>query len=206
MNVHYIKECIVQISLRMYKEKLVSGTSGNVSEFDREKGIIAITPTGMNYHLMKSEDIVLIDLNGTVCEGNYKPSSEWRLHAEIYKAFANVNALIHTHSPYATAFAVLHETIPLVLTEMQQFFGGGIPLAEYAAPGSPQLGINAVKAMKSRNPESPCCLLANHGVVVTGTTLEEAWLRASYAEDAARVYHLARQIGKAMVLSGNPSD
>ena len=185
-----VRERVVETALRMYTEKLVSGTSGNVSEFDRETGLIAITPSGMDYTRIHSGDIVLLDLDGAVREGG-KPSSEWRLHAEIYKAFTDVNAVIHTHSPYATAFAVLREGIPPVLTEMLQFFGGGIPLAEFALPGTPQVGLNAVTVMA----KSHCCLLANHGVVAAGKTHKEAWLRAAYAEDAARVYHLAKQLG-----------
>ena len=185
-----MKEQVVETALRMYSEKLVSGTSGNVSQYDRETGIIAITPTNMDYTKMRSRDIVLMSLEGTIQEEG-KPSSEWPLHTELYKAFSEMSAVIHTHSPHATAFAVLHETIPLVLTEMLQFLGGDIPLAEFAAPGTAQLGLNAVKAMAGRY----CCLLANHGLVAAGKTLEEAWLRASYAEDAARVYHLARQLG-----------
>jgi len=205
----HIKERIVETALKACGEKLFTGTSGNLSEYDRENRLMLITPSGLDYTIMKSADIVIMDLDGKIMEGKLKPSSEWRLHAELYRALDHVNAIIHTHSPFATAFAVLHESIPLVLTAMLQYPGGEVPLAEYAPPGTEQVGINALNAMRNRNCyckcncNSNCCLLANHGVVAAGTTLEEAYLRALYTEDAAKVYHLARQIGKPVPLPVN---
>jgi L-ribulose-5-phosphate 4-epimerase len=177
------KQRVAETALKAYTEKLVAGTSGNVSEYDRESQIMAITPTDFDYTLMKPEHIVCMKLDGTVLEGELKPSSEWRLHAELYKHFDHVNAVIHTHSPRATSFAVLHENIPLILVEMLPFLGGDIPLAEFGMPGTTEPGINAVKVMQSRH----CCLLANHGVVAVGKTLEQAYIRAVYVEDAATV-------------------
>jgi ribulose-5-phosphate 4-epimerase/fuculose-1-phosphate aldolase len=186
-----MKRRIQQTALKAYTEKLVAGTSGNVSEYDREGGVMAITPTNMDYRIMSPEDVVLMRLDGYVIEGALKPSSEWRLHAELYKGFDHVNAVIHTHSPRATSFAVLRETIPVILVEMLPFLGGDIPLAEFGMPGTPEVGLNAVKAMVNRN----SCLLANHGVVAVGKNLDQAYIRAVYVEDAAAIYHYARQIG-----------
>ena len=121
---------IQEIALQAYTEQLVAGTSGNVSVYDHEREIMAITPSNMNYGVMKSEDIVLMKVDGTIVEGEHKPSSEWRMHAGIYAKRSDVNAIIHTHSPYATSFAVLHRSIPEILVEMLPFLGGDIPLSQ----------------------------------------------------------------------------
>lgn len=183
-----LQETVLQAALECYNEKLFAGTSGNLSVFDRETCTIAITPTGLPYSSMASGDIVLMRLDGTVLEPGHKPSSEWRLHAEIYKARLDVNAVVHTHSPYATSFAVAGLPVPLILIEMIIFLGGEVPLAEFAIPSTELVGTNAVIAMGSGN----ACLMANHGVVTAGSTLQEAQIRAVYVEDAARIATLAK--------------
>lgn len=195
---------IQQTALRAYNEKLVAGTSGNVSEYDRESGVMAITPTNLSYTIMRPEDVVLMRLDGTVLEGELKPSSEWRLHAGIYAGIEDAAAVMHTHSPRATGFAVTHEKIPLILVEMLPFLGGDIPLADFALPGTPNVGTSAVKALKS--PRRNACLLANHGVAVLGKNLDQAYIRAVYVEDAATIYHYARQMGEPKLLSAEAED
>lgn len=186
------KKRIQETALKAYREQLVAGTSGNVSEFDHEQGIMAITPSNMDYQVMKPENVVLMKLDGTIVEGEHKPSSEWRMHAGVYAAREDVNAIIHTHSPYATSFAVLHEEIPVILVEMLPFLGGDIPLSLFGMPGTDELATNAIKVLEKRN----SCLLMNHGVLVIGKNLDQAYIRAQYVEDAARIYHYAREVGK----------
>ena len=200
MEISEMKQSIQQTALKAYTEKLVAGTSGNVSVFDREHNLMAITPSNLDYLVMRSEDVVIMKLDGTVVEGSLKPSSEWRLHAELYKGFKHANAVIHTHSPRASSFSVLHESIPLILIEMLPFLGGDIPLADFAIPGTPEVGLNAVKAMQNRKSHRYSCILANHGVVAVGQDLEQAYIRAVYVEDAATVYHFARQLGKPVLI------
>lgn len=185
------------IARKSYEEGLVAGTSGNVSVFDRENERIYITPSNLSYKDMTDEDIVVLKLNGEILEGKYKPSSEWRLHAEIYKAKEEVNSVIHTHSPYATGFAIVHKKVPLILVEMLPFLGGDIPVAEFGLPGTDEVGIHAVKALKNRN----AALLENHGVVAVGKTVEQAYLRAVYTEDAAKAYHFACLMGTPVCIS-----
>ena len=110
-----------------------------------------------------------------------------------------MNAIVHTHSPYATSFAVIRESIPLILIEMQPWLGGDIPLAEYAPTGSLQLGLNVARDIGDRGG----CLLANHGAVAVGTDINLAYVRASYVEDAAKIYHMARCVGKPVVIPMN---
>ena len=122
-------------------------------------------------------------LDGTVLEGGLQPSSEWRMHAAVYKAYGETNAVFHTHSPYATAFAVVRKSIPAVLIESCIFLGGDIRCADYAAPGTEAVGTNAIPALRDRGG----CTLANHGVLAVGKDLAQAYLRAEYIEDVATV-------------------
>lgn len=199
MDYREMKVKIQETALQAFEEGLVAGTSGNVSMYDAENGVMGITPTNTAYHTMKPDDVVLMKLDGTVVEGKLKPSSEWRLHAGIYASIDEARAVIHTHSPHASSFAVNHETIPIVLVEMLPFLRGNIPLADFGMPGTPEVGVKAVEAMT--NPRRNACLLANHGVVAFGTSLPQAYIRAVYVEDAAKIYHMARQVGEPKILS-----
>lgn len=192
MNTYELKEKVLLKSKEAYKEKLFAGTSGNLSIFDAESEMVAITPTSIPYDLLKVDDIVLIDLAGNVIEGKYKPSSEWKMHTAIYKNMPNVKAIVHTHSPFATAFAVAHKNIPVILIEMMFFLLGDVKLSPYAPPGSQQLGENAVKSLYGRG----STLLANHGVVAIGKDIDEAYIRAVYTEDAASIYIKSCALGK----------
>ena len=200
-NINYqaIKKEIVEYSKTMYNDKLVSATSGNISIrlFDR-KDAFAITPSSENYLTMKSDRIVIMTLDGEIleCPKDAKPSSEWRLHAEIYRAKPEVGAIVHTHSPYATSFAVNRMGIPLILIEMQPWLGGEIGVAEYAPTGSLQLGLNTARDLG----DCGGVLLANHGVVAVGSDLNLAYVRASYVEDAAKIYHMALCTGKPYII------
>lgn len=199
MNYSDIKNRVCDTAVRAYNEKLVAGTSGNVSEFDRENMVMAITPSNLSYTVMTASDIVVMKLDGTVIEGTLNPSSEWRLHAGIYAGMEHVNAVLHTHSPYATSFSVIDEPVPVILVEMLPFLAGDIRVAKFSLPGSLDVGTNAVEAMT--NPTRNSCLLKNHGVAVVGKTLEQAYIRAVYVEDAAMIYHYARQVGKPICVS-----
>ena len=187
-----IQSQLVQTAQRAYREKMFAATSGNLSVFDRESGKIYITPGSFPYEEMTPEDIMEIDLDGNILEGKHSPSSEWRMHAAIYRADKRVNAIVHTHSPYATAFAINHMRIPAVLYEMVFFLGGDIPVAEGTIPGTPEVGENCVPVLKERNG----CLMANHGALAVGDTLDRAYTRAVYIEDAAKAYSIALTHGK----------
>ena len=192
-----LRQEIVDRSLQAFHEGLFSGTSGNMSCYLREEDLVLITPTSVRYDVMRAEDIVVLRLDGTVVEGHLKPSSEWRMHAAVYRAYPEVKAIFHTHSPYATAFAVVHKPIPAVLIETMMFLGGDVTCAEYATPGTFTVGENAVPCLKDGRGG---CLLNNHGVLAVGRDLNEARTRAQYIEDSARIYHYALQVGEPVVL------
>lgn len=208
------KQAVLRIAKKAYREKLMAGTSGNMSIFipsDREtdvlpagesgegrRGLMIITPSSYDYEIMEEKDIVVTDLEGNVIEGCHRPSSEWRMHAEIYKHLPHVRAVVHTHSPYATSFAVNHQEIPVVLIEMIPFLKGKLEVSDYAEQGSAQVGRNAVEILRRRN----ACLMANHGVVAVGESLESAYINSVYVEDTARIYHMALLCGKPVVIPG----
>ena len=197
MTIQEMKEDVCRWARQSYEEKLFAGTSGNLSLYDREQGIMVITPTSVAYETITPEDMTAMRLDGEILEGKYRPSSEWRMHAAVYQEKPEVGAVIHTHSPYATAFAVNHSSIPVILIEMVLFFGGDIPLAQFAIPGTWEVGQEAVKVLKERT----ACLLANHGVLAIGKDLEQAHLRAVYAEDAAKICSIAMTQGTPVTIS-----
>ena len=197
-TIEQLKREIVEISRSSFENKLFAGTSGNLSIYLKDEGYMLITPTSIRYEIMEPEDVVTVKLDGTILEGKHRPSSEWPMHAAIYESCPHVGAVFHTHSPYATSFAVTRQTIPLVLIEMRPFLGGEVACARFEKPGTRELGMTAVEELnKGKN----ACLLANHGVIAVGETLAKARIRAEYVEDAATIYHRALQVGKPILLS-----
>ena len=192
------KKILLNMTRRSYEEALFAGTSGNLSVYDREKETMIITPSSIPYETMKEEDLVLMRLSGEIIEGRHRPSSEWRMHAAVYKEREDVGAVVHTHSPYATSFAVNREPIPIILIEMIPFLGGDMLVADFAMPGTEDVGREALKVLKGRN----ACLMSNHGVLAVGENLEQAHIRAIYAEDAAKIYSLAKSNGQVKEVPG----
>lgn len=194
----YLKQAVVTTARKAYEEKLMAGTSGNMSAYCPEEKLMAITPSSYDYSIMEEKDIVVIDFEGNVVEGCHRPSSEWKMHAEIYKHLPRVGAVVHTHSPYATCFAVNHQEIPVILIEMIPFLKGKLEVSRYAEQGSAEVGLNAVPILERKN----ACLMANHGVVAVGGTMEEAYINSVYVEDTAKIYHMALSAGQPVVIPG----
>lgn len=191
-----VKQHLVDMAKRAYADKMFAATSGNLSIYDRENGRMYITPGSYPYEIMTADDVMVIDLDGNILEGPHKPSSEWRLHAAVYRSNEKASAIVHTHSPYATAFAINNMTIPVVLYEIVYFLGGDIPCAEGAIPGTDAVGENCVKVLNDRYG----CLMGNHGALAYGDTLERAYTRAVYIEDAAKAYSIALSHGPVRVI------
>ncbi len=195
-----MKEKVLEITLRAYGEGLFAGTSGNLSMCDAARKRVAITPSGVRYETMKVDDIMVIDMDGAILEGPHKPSSEWRMHTMILKARPDIGSVVHTHSPYATSFAVIGVSVPPILIEMVGFLGGDIPVADFEMPGSEALGAGALKSLEKRH----ACLLSNHGVIAIGKDIDQALIRAEYVEDASKIYSLSLQAGKARLVPDEP--
>jgi L-ribulose-5-phosphate 4-epimerase len=192
MKLDDCKNLILEYAKKAYSKGLVAGTSGNLSMLS-QTGHIVITPSGRDYMTMVTEDIVVIDFEGNIIEGTLMPSSEWPLHAELYKQMPEVRSIVHTHSPYATAFSVINEPIPLVLVEMVYFLKGEVPVAPVALQGTRDVGAGVVKVIQGRT----ACLMQNHGALTIGENLPQAFIRTEYLEDAAKIYHMARSVGTA---------
>ncbi|MGO9136626.1 MAG: class II aldolase/adducin family protein [Syntrophales bacterium] len=192
------RKALLKCVLRLYQKGLVQLNSGNVSVRISDEHLV-ITPTGISYDDMSEEDLVIIDLHGSCIEGEHKPSSETPMHMTVYKNIPDVKAIVHTHSPFAMAFAVVGRCIPIVSTEGLAV-RGPIPVADYACPGTEAQGWAAIKAMKGP-PYVMGTLLKNHGVLVTGANLSHAYSIACRIEMAAKVYFLALQIGEPGVLT-----
>src|SRR3954465_13425639 len=169
------------------------GTSGNISVRWRE-GLL-ITPSGVPYERMSTEDIVPMRLDGA-CEHRLKPSSEWRFHCDIMTARADVGAIVHTHPIYATAFAICRKDIPAVHYMIAAAGGPTIRCGGYASYGTEELSHITLTALQDRS----CCLLANHGLIATGSNLEKAMWLAVEVETLCRQYAVALQIGDPRVL------
>lgn len=183
-----IKECVLESTLSAYRQGLFAGTSGNLSMCDELRTVLAITPSSFPYEKMTLGDIMVISLDdGSVVEGTHRPSSEWRMHAAILRARRDARAVVHTHSPYATGFAVTSTPIPLILIEMLYYIGGDVPVSDFGMPGSDTLGDIVAASLSNRN----ACLMRNHGVAAIGSDLDEALLRAVYVEDSAKIFHHA---------------
>lgn len=189
------KKLLVAYGKKLLDKKLVAGTSGNLS-LRGQSDEIYITPSGMDYLEITEDDIVKINFMGEILEGVKKPSSEWMMHVEIYKNHPNYNAIVHTHSPIATAFAVSRKKIPLILIEMKPFLGGEIEVAPFKPSGSLELAKSLIPYLKKSN----SCLLANHGVVSCGKNIESAFLSAEYVEDAAKIYYYSLNIGEPKII------
>lgn len=187
---------IVEHGKKMIDASLTVGTGGNISIFNRESGYMAISPSGVKYYDMKDEDVVIMDLEGNVIEGNLKPSTEHEMHSIVYKNRDDVNAMIHTHALYATTIACLNESLPAI--DYLVAFSGGkdVRCAEYASYGTKEIAENALKAMEGRN----AVLLANHGMNVVGKTIEKTFGVTEQLEFCARLYWQARSIGKPVIL------
>ena len=198
-NYMKIKKEIIFYARRMYNEHLVTATSGNISiRLPDDDNAFIITPSSEEYLLLTEDRLVCMTVNGQIlsCPENGKPSSEWRLHAEIYKSNKLIKSIVHTHSPYATSFAVIHESIPLILVEMIPWLGGSIRVSKYAPAGTTELGLNVANEIKN----SGGILMENHGVVAVADSMKLAYTRASYIEDAAKIYYMAKCIGKPYVI------
>ena len=193
-----LREEVARIARRMISSGLVTGTSGNVSARTPE-GDVLITPSGLDYGQLEPEDVVLVDLDKNVLEGTLEPSSETPMHTGIYRVRSQVDAVVHTHSRFATTLACLGMEISPVhymLTTLSQ--DGRIPLAPYATYGTEELAGYAGEALGEHH---NACLLQNHGTITVGESAEEAFSRTVVLEEMAEIYYRARLAGEPILLT-----
>jgi L-ribulose-5-phosphate 4-epimerase len=186
-----LKEQLVELHLELPKNHLVVWTGGNVSARDVESGFVVIKASGIRYEEMRPDHMVVLDSKGKIVEGNFKPSSDTASHLYIYNHRADVGGIVHTHSPYATAFAAVNKPVPVVLTAIADEFGGPIPCGGFALIGDDAIGKVVLECMG----ESPAVLLKNHGVFTIGKDARSAVKAAVMTEENAKTVWLAMQIG-----------
>lgn len=192
-----IREKLVDAGRKLYNTGLVAGTSGNISirNPDKEDSFF-ITPSSMSYNEITKDDIVEINSKGEPYIKGQRPSSEWKMHISVYEKYPKYNAIVHTHSTFATAMAVVYEDIPLILVEMRPYLGGDLKVAPFKPAGSEELGEVILPYLEDRN----SCLLGNHGTISCGKDIEEAFMAAEYVEDAAKIYYYSKTIGVPKIL------
>ena len=186
-----LRELVWQLHLELPKNNLVVWTGGNLSARDPETGYVVIKPSGVKYEQLTLDDMVILNIDGKIIEGNLKPSSDTASHLYIYRHRPDVFGVVHTHSPYATAFAALGKPIPVYLTAHADEFGGPIPCGGFALIGGEEIGKVVIEAIGS----SLAVLLKNHGVFTLGPSPEAALKAAIMVEDLARTVFLALQLG-----------
>lgn len=191
-----LKEDIVRWAKELTLRNLTVGTGGNVSCLEQSTGYMLITPSGMEYLALQTEDLVVMDLNGRVVEGRWKPSSEWRMHAEVYKQRPEIQAVVHAHSTYATAVSCLQQELPAI-HYMVALAGKSVPCAPYATFGSEELADRACETMA----EGRAVLLANHGIVTAAESLSTAFRILEEIEQVAKLYCITKSMGNPVVLS-----
>ena len=190
---------VVRAAQQLLRLGLVAATSGNVSlrlEGDEKEGLIAVTPASTDYETMTPEDIVVVDYDVDVIEGDAVPSSESLTHVAVYKARSDISAVIHTHSIYASVLAVAGVPLPPILDELVAYLGGPVEVAEYGFPSSEDLGEKATQAMGERN----AVFIRNHGVLAAGRDMPDALRACELVERAAQIYIQARALGSVRTL------
>jgi L-fuculose-phosphate aldolase len=169
---------------------LVEGTSGNVSARIDER-LVCLTPSSLAYDAMRLDDLVVVDLDGSVIEGERTPTTEKALHLACYRAYPELGGVIHSHPVYATMFALARQPIPAAIEEVAVYIGGDIPVCDYVMTGTDELGEAVALRLKDR----AATLLANHGMVTVGATPQRALHAALVVERTAHIVWGARLLG-----------
>lgn len=188
-----LRQQVYDITLKLCDADLIRLSAGNISARS-ESGHVAITPAGLLYDDMVPEDIVVVDLAGTVVDGARRPSSETPMHTAIYRSMPEVGGVVHAHSVHAIAFASLGMALPVVCIELLAV-GGPVPVSPYVCPGTARNGEVAVEIFQSR-PGLKSLLMRNHGMVAIGPDLGTAYQNAVKTETGAEIYKVALQVGK----------
>ena len=204
-----LKEKVFKANLDLVKHNLVLFTWGNVSGIDREKGLVVIKPSGVDYDTMKASDMVVVDLEtGKVVEGDLNPSSDTPTHLVLYRAFPELGGVVHTHSTYATAWAQAGLDIPNIGTTHADYFSDAIPCTpdmtqtEVEGEYEVETGNVIVKRFEGLNPDHiPGVLVKNHGPFSWGTSADDAVHNAVVMEQVAKMAHIAYSVNPNLTMN-----
>lgn len=187
------KQAVLDAALKLDRYGLIALSGGNVS-WRMPTGEVLVTPSGMMYDDMVADDVLVVDINGSVLEGTRKASVDTEALLYIFKEKSEVNAVIHTHQPYATGLGLVMDEIPCNLSTMANATEGPVTVASYGDPGSLSMGVEAVRAIGDRL----AVVLKHHGVIAVGRDLRQALFSCVYLEEAAKTVTVALATGKPM--------
>ena len=191
MILEQLRTHVLQTARLLPKYSLVWMAGGTVCARDPQTGYVVVTPSGLDYDRLTPDDMTVTDMDMNLVEGKYRPSVALNLWIGFMRARPELNAVVHTHSPYATAFSVAYEPIPVITETMADWFGQPVPVTRYLSVEDPEFHTLPVEVMGN----GYAVLLGNHGPITVGKTLEHALERAVTLEEAARTYSIARTIG-----------
>ena len=197
----YEKEQVVRYGKKLIDRRLTTGSGGNISVYNREKNLVAISPSGLDYYETTPEDIVILDIDGNLVEGKHRPSSEAGMHLAFYKNRADVSGIVHTHSKFATAIACMGWELPAV-HYLIGMAGHRVKCTGYATYGSDELAKKALETIGDSN----AVLLANHGLIALGGDVDRAFSTAEHLEFVSEVYYLTKTLGTPNILSDEDMD
>ena len=195
------KEQVVRYGKKLIDRRLTTGSGGNISVCNREKNLVAISPSGLDYYETTPEDIVILDMDGNLVEGKHRPSSEAGMHLAFYKNRADVSGIVHTHSKFATAIACMGWELPAV-HYLIGMAGHRVRCTGYATYGSDELAKKALETIGDSN----AVLLANHGLIALGEDVDRAFSTAEHLEFVSEVYYLTKTLGTPNILSDEDMD
>jgi len=197
-----MKEDIVNAGRDLFNKGVLENNEGNISLRISKKDELLITPTGNNYQTCTSEQIVHMKFDGTPLSSGKLPSTEAKMHIAIYESRPKVKCIIHTHSTYASMLSILRKSIPIIMEEQVIYLGGSIDISPYGEAHTDDISKSALLALSYKNG----ALLANHGVIVCGKSIQNAVKNAELVEKLAKVYWGALQIGSPHILDNEPLD
>lgn len=197
MLLQHERELVRDYGVKMLENGLTTGTAGNISVFNRKEGLYAMSPSSMDYHAITAEDVVVIDLDGNIVDGKRRPSIEHVMHRSYYKGRTDIDAVVHTHSPYATAASCLGKPLPAVHFMISLCGGYELPCAAFAPPGTEELAQITYEAMKGYK----AVLLQNHGLIAGAESIEKAMYLAEEMESVAQLYYLAKCMGEPVLVT-----
>jgi len=187
-----LKKEVYKAHMNLWENRLVMWTSGNVSGRDPKTNLVVIKPSGVSYDKLSPDNLVVVDLNGNIIEGQLRPSVDTATHLYIYRNMPDVMSVIHTHSTYASAFAAIGKSIPVCLTAMADFFGCNIPIGNLVLIGEEKIGKEIVNKIGN----SKAIIMKNHGPFTIGKSVNEALKAAIFLEESAKTLIMAKILGE----------